>query len=98
MGGRDREKRRYEHLLCLGPVACGLQVTNTALDTRGGSEAPIVIPSRPSGPFVGLAFKLEEGRWAAAVPCSEWFSHWFLQQVRGGRLLCHSACVNSNST
>lgn len=39
-----------------------MQVNNTALDTRGDVEKPLVIPCSPSGPFVGLAFKLEEGR------------------------------------
>ncbi|KAF5833558.1 putative mitochondrial elongation factor [Dunaliella salina] len=39
------------------------EVTNTALDTRGDTETPLVIPCSPSGPFVGLAFKLEEGRY-----------------------------------
>jgi hypothetical protein len=37
------------------------QVVNTALDTKAG-EAPLTLPCSPSGPFVGLAFKLEEGR------------------------------------
>lgn len=40
-------------------------MTNTALDTKSGAEAPFTLPCSPSGPFVGLAFKLEEGRWAA---------------------------------
>jgi len=40
-------------------------VRNTALDTRGDKETPLVIPCSPSGPFVGLAFKLEEGRCVA---------------------------------
>lgn len=37
-----------------------VQVTNTALDLASG-EAPFSLPCSPSGPFVGLAFKLEEG-------------------------------------
>lgn len=43
------------------------QVVNTALDTKGASEEPFHLPCSPSGPFVGLAFKLEEGRWAGVV-------------------------------
>mmetsp|Transcript_8784 Transcript_8784/g.18768 ORF Transcript_8784/g.18768 Transcript_8784/m.18768 type:complete len:784 (-) Transcript_8784:787-3138(-) len=41
------------------PSPC--EVVNTALDVSKG-EAPFALPCSPSGPFVGLAFKLEEGR------------------------------------
>jgi elongation factor G len=36
-------------------------VNNRALDLAH-NEAPFTLPCSPSGPFVGLAFKLEEGR------------------------------------
>ena len=36
-------------------------VNNRALDLAH-NEAPFTLPCAPSGPFVGLAFKLEEGR------------------------------------
>jgi len=39
------------------------EVANTALDTKAGAEEPFTLPCSPSGPFVGLAFKLEEGRY-----------------------------------
>jgi len=38
-----------------------LEVTNVALDLNK-NEAPVVLTGNPAGPFVGLAFKLEEGR------------------------------------
>jgi elongation factor G len=37
-------------------------VTNRALDLSH-NEARVVLPNSPTGPFVGLAFKLEEGRY-----------------------------------
>lgn len=43
-------------------LPCPTDVTNTALDLKQG-EAPFRLPCSPSGPFVGLAFKLEEGRY-----------------------------------
>lgn len=43
-------------------LPCPTDVTNTALDTSRG-DAPVVVPCSPQGPFVGLAFKLEEGRY-----------------------------------
>ena len=38
-----------------------LDTTNTALDVAA-DEAPVSLPSARDGPFVALAFKLEEGR------------------------------------
>ena len=38
-----------------------LDTTNTALDVAA-DEAPVNLPSARDGPFVALAFKLEEGR------------------------------------
>jgi elongation factor G len=43
-------------------LPCPTDVTNTALDTSRG-DAQVVVPCTPSGQFVGLAFKLEEGRY-----------------------------------
>lgn len=43
-------------------LPCPTDVINTALDLKQG-EAPFRLPCSPSGPFVGLAFKLEEGRY-----------------------------------
>ncbi|KAJ9510934.1 hypothetical protein QJQ45_027833 [Haematococcus lacustris] len=44
-------------------LPCPTDVENTALELRGGVEEALVLPCSPSGPFVGLAFKLEEGRY-----------------------------------
>jgi elongation factor G len=38
------------------------EVENKALD-QGNNEAEVILPSDPSKPFVGLAFKLEDGRY-----------------------------------
>lgn len=43
-------------------LPCPTDVANTALDVAKGEE-PFVIPCDPRGPLVGLAFKLEEGRY-----------------------------------
>ncbi|KAF8068404.1 elongation factor G [Scenedesmus sp. PABB004] len=43
-------------------LPCPTDVPNTALDIDAG-EAPVTLPCSPSGPFVGLAFKLEEGKY-----------------------------------
>ncbi|MFZ5475434.1 MAG: elongation factor G [Myxococcota bacterium] len=39
------------------------EVTNEAIDLKDKSEKKIVIPSDPKGPFLALAFKLEDGRY-----------------------------------
>ncbi|MFT6144972.1 MAG: elongation factor G [Myxococcota bacterium] len=38
-------------------------VVNRGLDMASGEEEEVVIPTDPSKPFIGLAFKLEEGRY-----------------------------------
>jgi elongation factor G len=43
-------------------LPCPTDVANTALDTSR-NDAPVVVPCSAAGPFVGLAFKLEEGRY-----------------------------------
>ncbi|GBF93929.1 elongation factor G [Raphidocelis subcapitata] len=43
-------------------LPCPTEVNNTALDTSR-DEAAVTVPCSPSGPFVGLAFKLEEGKY-----------------------------------
>jgi len=43
-------------------LPCPTDVTNTALDT-GRGDAPVVVPCTTKGQFIGLAFKLEEGRY-----------------------------------
>lgn len=44
-------------------LPCPYQVENTALDLSSGNEVPVKLSSSASAPFVGLAFKLEEGRY-----------------------------------
>jgi elongation factor G len=39
------------------------EVPNTAIDFSDGTEKQVVLPSDPTKPFVGLAFKLEDGRY-----------------------------------
>lgn len=43
-------------------LPCPTEVKNEALDLEA-DEARLALPCAPSGPFVGLAFKLEEGRY-----------------------------------
>jgi elongation factor G len=43
-------------------LPCPTDVTNTALDTAR-NDAPVVVPCTTKAPFIGLAFKLEEGRY-----------------------------------
>ncbi len=39
------------------------EVTNEAIDLKSGNETKVVVPSDPNGPFLALAFKLEDGRY-----------------------------------
>lgn len=54
------------------------EVVNTALDIARG-EAQVAVPCSPSGPFVGLAFKLEEGRYGQLT-----YMRVYSGKVRGG--------------
>ncbi|KAL3898687.1 MAG: hypothetical protein SGCHY_002568 [Lobulomycetales sp.] len=44
-------------------LPCPYQVTNTALEIKESEEVPITLSHDSDAPFVGLAFKLEEGRY-----------------------------------